>query len=227
MKQLIFILCLIFCTVTFAADNDELNRQFFASLVQAATNGDDKAAANLGVFYHEGMGVERNYVEALRWLTQAAMNGNTQAQFNLAIMYAKGEGTSKNSALSQRWMQQAAASGSADAQFALGITYANKNDFNKAATYYEKAATQGHTAAQMKLAQLYKQGLAVQKDELQAFAWVNLALSSKKLSQFDQKQAEALWLELKSSFDEETFSKARALAVSYLQKYKNKTSLKA
>lgn len=227
MRCVIFIISFLCCMLSFAANNDEINQQFFASLTQAALNGDDKASANLGVFYHEGIGVARNYTEALRWLTQAATHGNTQAQFNLAIMYAKGEGTAKNPALSQRWMEKAALDGSADAQFALGIMYANKSDYNKAAFYYEKAAAQGHQRAQLNLGELFKQGVGVPQDGLQAFAWINLALTSKKLSESERRRAEGLWLELKMGFDEEKFAKARSLAVSYLQKYKDKTSLKA
>jgi hypothetical protein len=53
---------------------------------------DLRAAINLGVMYAEGLGVQKDAVEALRWLGPAALAGEPNAQMHLGVMFAEGIG---------------------------------------------------------------------------------------------------------------------------------------
>ena len=43
--------------------------------------------AVLGIYYLNGLCVERNYDEAFRWFSMAASQGQSQAQISLGTMY--------------------------------------------------------------------------------------------------------------------------------------------
>lgn len=65
----------------------------------------------MGVSYNFGMGVERNYTEAVKWFRMAAEQGNPDAQAYMGHAYAYGQGVKKNSAEALRWFQAACAQG--------------------------------------------------------------------------------------------------------------------
>ena len=54
--------------------------------LQAASQGDARAQANLGIMYANGRGVEQDRVEARRWLEQAIAQGSANAQRNLRAL---------------------------------------------------------------------------------------------------------------------------------------------
>lgn len=58
----------------------------------AAWQGSLDARFNLGLMYHQGIGVEQSDKEAARWYENAANYGLWHAQNNLGWMYEKGEG---------------------------------------------------------------------------------------------------------------------------------------
>jgi eukaryotic-like serine/threonine-protein kinase len=68
-----------------------------------------------------------------------------------------------------------AAGGDRDAQYAIGFFYDRglgiKQDLEKAAIWYRKAAEQGHRSAQVNLAIMYDSGEGVPKSDEEAFNW--------------------------------------------------------
>ena len=62
----------------------------------AAVQGDAEAQRSLGEMYHEGLGVEQDYKEAVKWWKLAAEQGNDEAQFNLGVVYDKGQEVPQN-----------------------------------------------------------------------------------------------------------------------------------
>ena len=48
--------------------------------------GNANAQCNLGLMYHEGLGVAQDYKEAVKWWRLAAEQREEQAQINLAAM---------------------------------------------------------------------------------------------------------------------------------------------
>jgi uncharacterized protein len=73
---------------------------------------DPRAAINLGVMYAEGLGVQKDAVEALRWLGPAALAGEPSAQMHLGVMFAEGIGGRRpNYEAAAAWYRAAADQG--------------------------------------------------------------------------------------------------------------------
>jgi TPR repeat protein len=99
--------------------------------------------------------------------------------------------------------------GSAMGQYNLGVAYYSgdgvQQNFQTAASWYEKAARQGNANAQYNLADLYDQGKGVPRNRLEACRWSGLAAPI--LDQARQKH-EALGC---TSLSREDFSKVMEL----------------
>jgi len=76
-----------------------------------AERGSSKAQTQLGVMYLEGRGVERDPVEAIRWLRAAADQGNAAAQLHLGLLHLSGEFLEKDLDAAAVWFRRAADQG--------------------------------------------------------------------------------------------------------------------
>ena len=97
---------------------------YYNTLATLAEWGDVKAQHNMGALYLEGLEVEQNYAEALKWHTLAAEQGMVLAQHDLATMYQEGLGVAEDLKLAAYWFNLAAQQGDAKAQNNLGILFA-------------------------------------------------------------------------------------------------------
>jgi hypothetical protein len=88
----------------------------FEKTKELAKEGDAEAQNNLGYMYLNGLGVEQNDAEALRWYTKAAEQGHAYAQFHLGVKYYNGEGVKQNDAEAVRWFTKSAEQGYSYAQ---------------------------------------------------------------------------------------------------------------
>ena len=169
MKKFLSIIFIIFVSVilSFAANIDELKK--------AAEQGDAQAQHNLGLCYANGIGVEKNLSEAVKWYRKAAEQGDAQAQFNLGVCYANGDGVEKNPTEAVKWWRKAAEQGVAQAQYNLGICYAFGKGVEKnpteAVKWWRKAAEQGDAQAQYNLGNCYAFGDGVEKNLSEAVKW--------------------------------------------------------
>jgi TPR repeat protein len=85
---------------------------------------DPRAATNLGVMYAEGLGVQKDAVEALRWLGPAALAGEPNAQMHLGVMFAEGTGgRPPDYEAAAAWYRAAAEQGYPHAQVLLAFAY--------------------------------------------------------------------------------------------------------
>ena len=66
---------------------------------------------NLEVSYANGLGVDKNFEEAIKWFLAAANQGMAEAQYNMGNAYSKGEGVEVNKATAKAWLQKACANG--------------------------------------------------------------------------------------------------------------------
>ena len=89
-----------------------------------ADKGDALAQFNLGQMHARGLGVQRDYTEAIAWLRKAADQGLAIAQHYLGLAYTDGDGVPQDDAEAAKWFRFAAERGYPTAQFHLGLAYA-------------------------------------------------------------------------------------------------------
>src|SRR5579871_3079864 len=115
----------------------------------AAEHGSHKGMVLYARCLQEGSGVEKNAVEALRWLCKAVELGNTDAMYNLGFCYLEGIGLEKDPVTAVKWFRKLTGLGCADAMVTLGACYAGglgvENDAIKAVDWFRKAAELGDT----------------------------------------------------------------------------------
>ena len=166
---------LLLATSTLSAQTNQIILELKAN----AEKGDAKAQYNLGVCYHEGQGVTKDYVEAVKWFRKAAEQGLADAQYALGAQYRTGIGVSKNQVEAVKWYRKAAEQNSAEAQYNLGICYAKgdgvKKDEVEAVNWFRKSAEQNNADAQCNLGYCYYYGNGVTKDEAEAVTWYRKA----------------------------------------------------
>ena len=97
----------------------KLSHADFEKGLKAFNNGDYKAALsnwkpmaekgvsnaqyNVGLMYHNGLGVTQNYNEAYKWLLESSEQGNLNSIRLLSTMYALGNGIPKDFLKSYMW----------------------------------------------------------------------------------------------------------------------------
>ena len=81
----------------------------FQGHLALAEGGYPLAECQVGYFYLEGLGVEKDPAKAFEWTQKAAEHGDWDAQYNLAEFYEEGTGTQADPAQARYWYQQAAA----------------------------------------------------------------------------------------------------------------------
>ena len=147
--------------------------------VQASVLGDAGAQSNLGDCYLNGIGVEKDETEAVKWYRASADQGYAMAQFNIGSCYGFGIGVGKDEAEAVRWYRAAAEQEDAEAQNNLGEFYATgtgvEKDEAEAVRWYRAAAEQGDAEAQNNLAQCYAWGIGVRRDASEAVVWYRKA----------------------------------------------------
>ena len=74
---------------------NDLAKHMFETML-TAEQGFVRAQYNLGICYHDGIGVPRDKVEAVKCYRKAAELGFAPAQFNLGICYFNGAGVAKD-----------------------------------------------------------------------------------------------------------------------------------
>jgi TPR repeat protein len=85
--------------VSSCGESDRMSKEnvnAFEDAAVLADLGSPKSQYNLGVFYENGIGVEKNKVRAVSWYRKAAQNGVAEAQYNLACHLEVGEGVLKD-----------------------------------------------------------------------------------------------------------------------------------
>ncbi|MDE6408374.1 MAG: SEL1-like repeat protein, partial [Anaeroplasmataceae bacterium] len=83
-------------------------------LKMAANQGDVESQVELAYIYYNGIGIERNYIEAAKWYKEAALKegeysqyGIEYPQFMLGYCYYKGEGVEQSYEKSIKWYKKA------------------------------------------------------------------------------------------------------------------------
>ena len=66
------------------------------------------AECQVGYFFYDGIGVEKDADKAFYWTQRAAEHGDRDGQFNLAYFYEEGIGTPVNMEKAKHWYKKAA-----------------------------------------------------------------------------------------------------------------------
>lgn len=145
---------------------------------RSAQQGDVRSQARLGRMLLHGMGVERDYRQALSWLRTAADQGDGGAQADLGHMAERGLGVEADPKQARGWYELAAAQKNALGLVRLGDLFLNgigvERSYRKAFSRYLQAAEQpgdpdGSALARLRIAAMYGQGRGVEKDLRKSF----------------------------------------------------------
>jgi uncharacterized protein len=155
-----------------------------ASLVRYAVeaeHGNADSAYRVARAYEDGIGIEKNLAEALRWHHEAAKKEHFLAQKSLGQMYELGKGGKRDDVEASNWYRRAAQQGEPQSQFVLGSRYLNGKGLPKDPVEGVKwlllAAEQGNAPAQYHLGRCYRDRVGIGCDRIQAYKWLNLAAS--------------------------------------------------
>lgn len=124
------------------------------SLRARAEKGDKAAQYDLGSRYSQGLGVDKNPAEAMKWLLMAAGQNYPLAQSDVAVLLINADRVAEG----VDWMTKAANNGVSNSQFELAGLYRDgkvvPKDLDKARYWYRKAADAGDSRARKMLDQL-------------------------------------------------------------------------
>ena len=177
------------------ADDSSLAKEANAALAQKdyttafskfsvlAQHGNATAQFNLGAFYLNGQGVQKDEKQAYEWFAKSAAQGNARALQILQNAAAKGNESAKNElnkiqpkpvsapAQAQAPSQQAPAAPDEKTLMTEANTALAQKDYNAAFPKFLALAQQGNAMAQFNVGAFYNNGQGVQKDEKQAYEW--------------------------------------------------------
>ncbi len=162
-------------------DDLDKNPEIAAHLYKiAAERGYVRAQYDLAWMHINGIGVEQNYDEAMKWCKEAIEVWHyPAAHYLIGFMYENGLGVTKDYDEALRRYQIAASSGFSPAQFSLGCMHLNaigvEKNIMKALHLFELSASQGHPNAQNNLACMYASGKAGIQDYEKARYWWELS----------------------------------------------------
>jgi len=110
----------------------------------SAEQGDAEGQYQLALVYSRGLGVEKDFTEALKWNRLAAEQGHAKAQYNLGMMYYFGKGAPLDKVIAYQWVLLSASGGEQAAKEAVAALAENLSsqqiaDAKTAATAWDQA----------------------------------------------------------------------------------------
>jgi len=150
-----------------------------------AKEDDAKSQYNVGLLYANGLGVQKDLVEAQQWYEKAAKQGNGAAQYNLAQLYhLQGQKDVHAYERAKYWYEKAIEAGIKEAYNNLGTLYLKalgmKKNEQKAFELFSQGTQNGDGAAQVNMAVLYAWGQTVSHDKIKAYENLKKALKDGK-----------------------------------------------
>lgn len=120
-------------------------------LETASEHGSFPASYMLAIMYMQGAGVQNDVARALEWLELSGKRGYAYAYFNIGDVYFNGTYVKKDFANAAHYLLLSAEQAEVNSMNLLGHIYFQggngiTQDFNKAASWYQKAAEKGDSA---------------------------------------------------------------------------------
>lgn len=88
--------------------NTQQYEKCFEGHLVLAEGGYPLAECQIGYFYYDGLGVEKDFEKAVYWTRRAADHGDRDGQYNLACFYEDAIGTSRDMEQATFWYRKAA-----------------------------------------------------------------------------------------------------------------------
>ncbi|MGC2467411.1 MAG: PDZ domain-containing protein [Candidatus Acidiferrum sp.] len=156
--------------------------------LRGAELGDASAENTIGGIYLNGLGVQKDYAEALKWYRESAAKQFPAAEIRLGELYENGLGVSKDMEAALDWYRQAAGQGSALAEWIVGNAYFGgigvPKDQEAAFAWYSAAAKQGSADAEAQIGYMYLNGFGAAKDPTAALEWYRKAAVQGELAAY-------------------------------------------
>jgi TPR repeat protein len=138
----------------------------------STAQGYGKGENNLGRMYSDA-GIDD---KAFHWFSLAAGTGDDAGEANLAWAYEFGRGTGKNDALAIHWFERSAKQQNPEAELALGNFYYDGHhglpqSDAQAMALYRLAVKNGEPSASCDIADMYRDGSGVLRDDHRAMQW--------------------------------------------------------
>ena len=126
--------------------------------MKVAQKGNAEAQFKVGEMYEAGRGVEKNIVEANRWITRAAEQGHQAANYKLLYYDLQNNGVTAKNKPKLAELQQEAKGGNGIAQYYVGLMHSRgvglRRNSTVALDWLGKASTVGVTAAEAEIAHI-------------------------------------------------------------------------
>ena len=126
--------------------------------MKLAQKGNAEAQFKVGEMYETGRGVEKNMVEAKRWITRAAEQGHQAANYKLLYYDLQNNGVTARNKPKLTELQQEAKDGNGIAQYYVGLMHSRgvglRRNSTVALDWLGKASTLGVTAAEAEIAHI-------------------------------------------------------------------------
>jgi len=146
-----------------------------AELKEVYSDGFAVAAHQLGKCFRDGLGVERDIVEAVRWFRQSADEGLDCSEYALGKLLLEQGSVTEGIG----YLVKAAAQDNTYAQYRLGKVYLSgeqtEKDVETALSYLRRAAERGNQWAQYAVGKLLLLGEDVERDIEQAVQYLSMA----------------------------------------------------
>ncbi len=191
--------------------------------LRAARAGEKDAKNWVAILFRDGFDTTENsdvQTEISQWVSYAAEKGEPEAVYLKGMNHLYGKFNSEqNVPHGLELIEMAANSNFVPAQRELGMIYEQglfglfSND--KAYSWYLKAAQNGDGFAQFRLAYMYYTGNGIAKNDIQSYAWANLAAMSGKV------EASELRDEISQNLESADLAKAREVAQNYFNEHKS------
>lgn len=149
---------------------------------KAAEQGNVDSQNTLGAIYETGAGVEKKFLRAANWYKKAAEQGDAKGQFNFGRINYIGKGVPTDFKTAEKWLKKASNQGHSEASFFLANLYSDEKfggaNLEKSFELFLNSAKLGNKLAIMKTGYNYVDGNGVEKNNIEAYAWLNLLAST-------------------------------------------------
>lgn len=138
------------------------------------------AFRNLGRVFQDGIGVTASDRKAFDWYSRAAEKEDVESQYRVGKAFIQGKGVVHSQEYGIDWLTKAADAGHAKAMRAIASHYYSRGDskngeFDLAAAWYKKAASNGDIVAQYNLGSMFEKGEGLSRDKNSAINWYRQA----------------------------------------------------